>query len=370
MKITTYCIIALTILLSYKMFSQVNDRWELRPDNLLQEKIIPHSIQDNNAEHPFKSDIVSDKESRTLVNKTILDNGFLLIEELRQEWDDSSWVNWLEYTYSYDENNNLIEELIQLWSDSSWVNAGMINYTYDSNNNLIEELEQNWDGSNWVIRYKYTYNYVWHNSMIIVLMQHWNGSNWRNLLQDTYTYDWNNNLSEQLGQTWDSYHWMNSSKYTYTYDGNNNMIEELRQESSGIDWVNNVKNTFIYDENHNMIESLEQEWDGSNWMNDLKVTYAHIFSGIEQELDYELFQNYPNPFNAATTIRYELPQDGVVTLKIYDILGQEVASILNEFKTANWYEVDFSAIGLPSGVYFYRLQSGSFVETKKMVLLK
>jgi len=99
-------------------------------------------------------------------------------------------------------------------------------------------------------------------------------------------------------------------------------------------------------------------------------TYTYIAIEREQELDYELFQNYPNPFNAATTIRYELSQDGVVTIKIYDILGQEVETILNEFKTANWYEVDFSAIGLASGIYFYRIQAGNFVETKKMVLMK
>jgi hypothetical protein len=86
--------------------------------------------------------------------------------------------------------------------------------------------------------------------------------------------------------------------------------------------------------------------------------------------DYILYHNYPNPFNPTTTIRYELPQDGVVTIKIYDILGQEVATILNEFKKADRYEIEFNSIGLASGVYIYRMKVNEFIASKKMILLR
>jgi photosystem II stability/assembly factor-like uncharacterized protein len=81
-------------------------------------------------------------------------------------------------------------------------------------------------------------------------------------------------------------------------------------------------------------------------------------------------QNYPNPFNPVTIIHYSIPQQSSVTLKVYDVLGNEIATLVDEYKPAGSYEVDFNANKLSSGVYFYKLQAGSFVETKKMILLR
>ena len=86
--------------------------------------------------------------------------------------------------------------------------------------------------------------------------------------------------------------------------------------------------------------------------------------------DFQLSQNYPNPFNPNTTISYQLSFSGPVTIKVYDLLGREVATLVNEEKSAGSYEVNFDASLLSSGVYFYNLQAGSIVETKKLVLLK
>jgi hypothetical protein len=94
------------------------------------------------------------------------------------------------------------------------------------------------------------------------------------------------------------------------------------------------------------------------------------FKGEVSPIDYTLEQNYPNPFNPSTTIRYQIPQDGIVTLKIYDILGSEVATLANEEKVAGKYEVNFNASTLASGVYIYKIQVGSFVNSKKMIFLK
>jgi photosystem II stability/assembly factor-like uncharacterized protein len=86
--------------------------------------------------------------------------------------------------------------------------------------------------------------------------------------------------------------------------------------------------------------------------------------------EFKLFQNYPNPFNPSTTIRYQLPQEAFVTLKLYNILGQEVAALVDEEKDAGSYQVQFDGRVFSSGVYFYRLRAGEFVETKKLLLLK
>jgi subtilisin family serine protease len=85
---------------------------------------------------------------------------------------------------------------------------------------------------------------------------------------------------------------------------------------------------------------------------------------------FSLHQNYPNPFNPSTTIRYELPQKCYVTMKMFDLLGREVAILVNEQKPAGVHEVTFNAHSLSSGVYFYRLQADSFTATKKLILLK
>jgi hypothetical protein len=85
-----------------------------------------------------------------------------------------------------------------------------------------------------------------------------------------------------------------------------------------------------------------------------------------------LEQNYPNPFNPSTSIQYAISSAQFVTLKVYDLLGREVATLVNEEKTAGSYNVEFRMqnLELSSGIYFYKLQAGDFVETKKMILLK
>jgi hypothetical protein len=84
----------------------------------------------------------------------------------------------------------------------------------------------------------------------------------------------------------------------------------------------------------------------------------------------ELFQNYPNPFNPTTKISYALPNEGLVTIKVYNILGNEVAQLINEVKPEGFYEVEFNAHNLPSGIYFYKMQSGKFMAVNKMILMR
>ena len=91
--------------------------------------------------------------------------------------------------------------------------------------------------------------------------------------------------------------------------------------------------------------------------------------------EFSLSQNYPNPFNPSTTIKYSIPkiinnQSSIINIKVYDILGNVVATLVNENKAAGNYEVKFNATNLTSGIYFYHISTGSFASTKKMILLK
>ena len=85
---------------------------------------------------------------------------------------------------------------------------------------------------------------------------------------------------------------------------------------------------------------------------------------------FNLFDAYPNPFNPTTTIKYSIPSDGFVKLSVFNALSEEVSTLVNEFKSAGNYEIIFDAGGLISGIYFYQLRTGTFIETKKMLLLK
>jgi len=105
--------------------------------------------------------------------------------------------------------------------------------------------------------------------------------------------------------------------------------------------------------------------------NDGQFEYSNVVEVEVVPNNYSLSQNYPNPFNPNTNIRYSLKDDKqFVSLVVYDILGNEIQTLVNEEKSAGTYELNWSAINFPSGIYFYRLKVGSFVETRKMTLLK
>jgi hypothetical protein len=211
---------------------------------------------------------------------------------------------------------------------------------------LIEELWQNCDGSNWLDFFRKTYTYDGNNNLIEQLNQIISGSNWVNTIKDIYTYDTNNNMIEKIHYWWDGSNWSNEDRYTYTYDGDNNLIEEVLQFTDA----------------------------SSNWVNYSKDIYSYIPTGIEDYeylvTAYSLSQKYPNPFNPSTIISYSVPEIEIVTLKVYDVLGSEVATLVKREKPVGSYEVEIDASRLPSGIYFYRLLAGDFIETKKMVLLK
>jgi hypothetical protein len=100
------------------------------------------------------------------------------------------------------------------------------------------------------------------------------------------------------------------------------------------------------------------------------ITSVNISEELLIPDEITLSQNYPNPFNPSTKIKFSLPSSSFATLKIYNELGEEVAELLNKEVPTGTYEIEWNATGLPSGVYFYRLQAGGFIKTKKMILMK
>ncbi len=145
----------------------------------------------------------------------------------------------------------------------------------------------------------------------------------------------------------------NDAKYGNTYSYAVTAIDDGSQNSSGL--------------------FTGYKFESSRFTNMTRVT-ASVLTGVKgnnaSEYKFSLEQNFPNPFNPSTKINYQIPQTGFVTLKVYDLLGREVTMLVNEEKAAGNYEVNFNADKLSSGVYFYKLQTGNYIETRKMVLLR
>jgi hypothetical protein len=113
----------------------------------------------------------------------------------------------------------------------------------------------------------------------------------------------------------------------------------------------------------------------SIWYYLVRAYVSFPATGVQRTVElspstYNLGQNYPNPFNPSTAIRFDLPLRSFVTLKVYDMIGREVATLVNGFQEAGSHEIKFDASGLPSGIYFYRISTDKFTETKKLVLIK
>ncbi len=150
------------------------------------------------------------------------------------------------------------------------------------------------------------------------------------------------------------------------YDSNGNQLWETKygQDSNSLEEIQSI----AIDDKENVYVVYTSFIDSLYSITTIK--YSQYPQKRSENFSFMLQQNFPNPFNSGTKISYSIPQESFVTLKIYDILGREVATIVNEENQIGNYEINFDAKNLTSGIYFYKLQAGSLIETKKMVLMK
>jgi len=194
--------------------------------------------------------------------------------------------------------------------------------------------------------------------------------------------------SANFGETWDSVtripfetHWTYSScgfanQFTGWVGGDNGYNMLFKTTNGGINWLQENTGTIsfpwysIYCYNDSIVWGVGKQYIIMNTTNGGETLVQISINKEQIPKEYELYQNYPNPFNPTTNIRFDIPKDILVSIKIYDILGREVKTLVNEFKNAGSYLVSFDGSEFASGVYFYRIQAGSFVNVKRMILIK
>jgi hypothetical protein len=271
----------------------------------------------------------------------------------------------------------------------------------------MEWREPWWPANNWNFSTKLTYTYDPENRKLSELLEMWTNNCWEFFRHKTYTYDPIGNIISETWEDWMNNQWLPNQRYSHSYDASGNKLVELCEVGVVNQWVNDWRWTYSYDTNMQLVSIWHHNWINSSWMptngcnvygkfgdcvsynlNDEAGNLYKLLPGYNftfkrsllinsiftERVDiantFTLFQNYPNPFNPITVLSYQLPVSGDVTLKVYDILGNEIASLVAEYKLAGKYEVEFNASALPSGVYFYQLRVGEYVAVKKMLLIK
>lgn len=292
-----------------------------------------------------------------------------------QIWNNN-WVNSQRYLYEYELNDQLIRETYQGWVNNTWMDSTLIEYSYVLTDKFDEIIQKKYINNSWqnYYRSKYLYN----NLMLNIETDDyfWRNGSWQDTLK--YISEYNNfeNIVIQTALAYSNGTWENSTRTEYSYDAQNNVLDAVIKIWLFNSWINTLKLSFEFDANGNMTLLLLQHWNFiSGWANFYRTMayYAEITNCYDDDIslkEFELFQNHPNPFNPSTMISWQSPVSGWQTLKIYDTIGNEVSTLIDDYKLAGTYEINFDASSMSSGIYFYRLQADSFVKTQKMILLK
>jgi hypothetical protein len=279
-------------------------------------------------------------------------NGANELSHLHQTWNGSTWIDVERSTNTYGVDGRPSNYLYQTWSASAWVDAYLESYAYAASGYYSSVIKKWGDGSGWGNWLKYIYTEDANGLVTTVLMQFWNGSVGQNHDLESYTYDANGRLMNGVSQSWTQDGWKTYSQYTYTYDADGRAVSRLHRYSYAIAGVyglwNESRDDYTYQQ----------------------ATWVGVRDPQEAPIHYALSENAPNPFSSQTQVSYTLATEGNVRVTIYDVVGREIATLVNGRQGPGAHSVKWNARLVPSGVYLYRLKAGSFVQTRKMLLLK
>jgi hypothetical protein len=319
------------------------------------------------------------------------DNSGNMVLSNQDVWKNGEWSKYLRGIYTYNDAGKILTFINQDYSNGfvvtyKWINA------YNGKGNIDTSLYEEWAIDSLFNARRIIYTYNSNDLLNSEISFDWADSIWINVQRNIYEYGSNSNV--KTGERWVDTCWVSTEQTIDTFDINNNMLARTMKVCSYGNWRNYTMYNYNYDENNNTTKAEFLYWENNKWNSGpgyLTLVYNNYqdtisftgnmksmsylqFTGVEDNIQtvekYSISQNYPNPFNPATTINYQLPKSGVVSIKVYDILGSEIKTLVNEYKQPGSYAVKFDASKLSSGVYIYRIISGNYSASKKMILIK
>lgn len=326
-------------------------------------------------------------------NELFYDENQKLILQLDLKWNSIGWDSSARINYSYNTQNQLIQFIYQVYNENIWENFRRVSFYYDLNGNEIQLLEEEWQNG-WINKLLNTNYFSAINKRDSLFVQVWNSINWENYAKTTFSYNQQTQFLESFSAIiWNNGAWENFIRRKITNDTNGNQILQVDQIWNGVNWENSIRRVYTYDNLNYILTAYCELWNGNQWylddgiipiknpdgfsrdfdMNNVFIFYKTTSTVAELNLtpeNFKLFQNYPNPFNSTTTIKYTIPHSGKVTLKIFDLMGSEVATVVDKYQTTGSYEVAFQTVNLSSGIYLYQIRAGKFIATKKSILIK
>jgi hypothetical protein len=327
----------------------------------------------------------------------------VLLEEIYQYWHTTDWVNDYRYTYAYSPDEKQAGSVYYYWN-AEWDTGSVGVYTYDLQGRLSQEYWQYLSGGSYYNEELDLYTYLPSGKLGEWVTQTWTGTEWMNSWRTLYTYDASDRPIESIDQQWSTDHWSRYKRITRTYDLTGNaIVDTLFDPLSGSSWTLDGKIDYTYDASGYLIEELWSDYAGI-WMQAYRYTYTNDLQGVVLQWVCEVYRSskwtldgrtlytygiptstqesadvvpsewilssHPNPFNPTTVIEYSLPLSSMVTITIFDARGRQVSVLEERERNAGRYSLIWDAHGLPSGLYFCRMQAGGFLTTQKLVLVK
>ena len=333
-------------------------------------------------------------ENSMRISRTLTTHGDLT-SELGERWKDGKWENWWREKRAYNNKNHLTFYSREDWKNDNWecvdqmswlidvidnrtttyigknfvngewVNSELYQQILDAKGNIVSSIDNIWKNGKWELVSNTSFTYSSTGNLVSIEEECWNNGKCDSIFRNSYARTKSQKPTSILREKFYNGIWYNVYREEYEYDCNDNAVNFHSEIWNNSEWQ-------PYDGSH-VIENLNEWFHGF----DISFHYKSLDQFVDVKLEklpsgFELSQNYPNPFNPETTISYKVQAVSQVNLKIYDVLGREVITLVDEYKQPGVYHSQFSIRNyqLTTGIYFYRLQAGSFTSTKKMILVK
>ena len=321
----------------------------------------------------------------------ILDRKGQLSEQTGQKWDSSFGGTWMDINggchIKYDGKGNRTEYIEYILEDGKEIINSVMKSKYDETGKEIRRKTLKGRDSIIVKDDSTEITLNEYGKIIEEISREWRNNEWIPTGKVTSLYDVRGRIIETKNFHWQTSEWVSKERRIYSYDENQKITEEIVQSILFGKFQDMIKNVTYLNSDGTIVEIQSQGYaPHTGWKTSMRTVFEYkkvpttlptigkthtlVSKQIHSVSDFKLSHNYPNPFNATTQIQYTVPHTAHVSLRVYDIIGREIANLVDETKEAGDYTVMWNGWNVASGVYFYQMVSEEYSETRKMNLIK